>query len=366
MDVEKQVPVGGRGLHPSLHIVNWMLWSNLTVLFNKAIIDTGFRYPILLTCWHLIFASIATQLLARYTPLLDSRHSLAMTSRLYLPTLLPIGIFYSGSLVCSNLVYLHLSVAFTQMLKSAAPVVALFVAWAWRLQEPSVGALVNMLVMMAGVGMASVGEVRFSLVGFLLQLAGTIFEVIRLAMIQVMLSNKGLKMEPLVGLYYYAPICAAMNVFVAIPTELPYFRREHLTPWLAGVLVLNALTAFMLNIASVFLIGKTSGLTMTMAGILKNMLLIVASVLIWQTRITLLQAAGYSLALAGLVYYSAGREVLARARQVSASAAAVLAEWCLDNRVGIIVLTGCASLVMVYGLLRLYGAAAGELVLSMA
>ncbi|PHH69174.1 hypothetical protein CDD80_6966 [Ophiocordyceps camponoti-rufipedis] len=364
MDVEKQASAGGRGLHPGLYIVNWMLWSNLTVLFNKAIIDSGFT--ILLTCWHLIFACIATQLLARYTPLLDSRHSLAMTGRLYLPTLVPIGIFYSGSLVCSNLVYVHLSVAFTQMLKSAAPVVALFVAWAWRLQEPSVGALLNMLVMVAGVGIASVGEVRFSLVGFLLQLGGTIFEAIRLAMMQVMLSNKGLKMEPLVGLYYYAPICAAMTVFVAIPTEMPSFRWEHLTPGLAGVLVLNALTAFMLNIASVFLIGKTSGLTMTLAGILKNILLIVASVLIWQTHITLLQAAGYTLALAGLIYYSTGREVLTRARQVFASTGAVLAEWCIHNSVGIMVLAICASLVVVYGLVRLYGAAAGDLVLSMA
>ena len=52
---------------------------------------------ILLTCWHLVFATLATQILARTTSLLDSRHSLPIDRSLYLRTILPIGILYSGS-----------------------------------------------------------------------------------------------------------------------------------------------------------------------------------------------------------------------------------------------------------------------------
>lgn len=40
-----------------------------------------------------------------------------MTGRIYLRAILPIGILYSLSLVGSNLVYMHLSVAFIQILK---------------------------------------------------------------------------------------------------------------------------------------------------------------------------------------------------------------------------------------------------------
>lgn len=40
-----------------------------------------------------------------------------MNDRTYLRTVVPIGILYSASLVCSNAVYLYLSVAFIQMLK---------------------------------------------------------------------------------------------------------------------------------------------------------------------------------------------------------------------------------------------------------
>ena len=55
-------------------------------------------------------------------------------------------------------------------------------------------------------------------------------------------------------------------------------------------------------------IGKTSGLVMTLTGILKNILLVIASVMIWHTSITWLQSLGYAVALFGLLYYSIGWE----------------------------------------------------------
>lgn len=58
-------------------------------------------------------------------------------------------------------------------------------------------------------------------------------------------------------------------------------------------------------------IGKTSGLAMCLTGILKNILLVIASVVIWKTAITPLQFVGYGIACFGLVYYSLGWEQMA-------------------------------------------------------
>jgi drug/metabolite transporter (DMT)-like permease len=302
-----------RGLHPSFHIVNWIFFSNVTILFNKWLLDNaGFRYPIILTCWHLVFATLATQLLARTTSLLDSRHSIPLTRRLYLRTILPIGLLYSGSLVCSNVVYVYLSVAFIQMLKSVSPVAVLAISWMWGVADPTRTQLINILVIVFGVALSSFGEIEFSWVGFFFQIGGTLFEAMRLVMIQVMLSGEGLRMDPLVGLYYYAPVCAVMNFFVAAVSEFPRFAWNDVVQTGFGMLLLNAGIAFFLNIASVFLIGKTSGLVMTLTGIFKNILLVVASVIIWNTQITPLQFLGYGLALCGLVYYSLGYEKLAQ------------------------------------------------------
>ena len=72
---------------------------------------------VVLTTWHLFFATLMTQLLARTTTLLDGRKTVKMTGRIYLRAIVPIGAFFSLSLICGNVTYLYLSVAFIQMLK---------------------------------------------------------------------------------------------------------------------------------------------------------------------------------------------------------------------------------------------------------
>ncbi|KAK4242303.1 triose-phosphate transporter family-domain-containing protein [Achaetomium macrosporum] len=309
-DVERQVEKprpAERSVHAIFYIASWIFFSNLTILFNKWIIDSrGFRYPVILTCWHLIFATVATQILARTTKLLDGRKNVKMTGRTYLRAIVPIGLLYSASLVCSNMVYLYLSVAFIQMLKAAAPVAVLLCSWAWGVEEPSLKRFLNILLIVAGVALASFGEIDFSLAGFLFQVGGIVFEAMRLVMIQVLLSGDTQKMDPLVSLYYYAPVCAVMNVIIAIGSEANSFNPADLAKAGYGLLLLNAMVAFMLNVSSVFLIGKTSGLVMTLTGILKNILLVIISVMIWHTAVSWLQFLGYSIALAGLVYYSIG------------------------------------------------------------
>jgi drug/metabolite transporter (DMT)-like permease len=210
---------------------------------------------VILTCWHLVFASLATQVLARTTKLLDGRKNVKMTGRTYLRAIVPIGLLYSASLVCSNMVYLYLSVAFIQMLKSAAPVAVLLTSWAWGVEEPSLKRFLNILLIVCGVALASFGEIDFSLAGFLFQLGGIVFEAMRLVMIQVLLSGDTQKMDPLVSLYYYAPVCAVMNVIIAIGSEANKFNPADLAQAGYGLLLLNAIVAFMLNVSSVFLVG---------------------------------------------------------------------------------------------------------------
>lgn len=72
---------------------------------------------IVLTTWHMLFSTMMTQILARTTTLLDGRKTVKMTGRIYLRAILPIGFFFSLSLICGNKTYLYLSVAFIQMLK---------------------------------------------------------------------------------------------------------------------------------------------------------------------------------------------------------------------------------------------------------
>jgi hypothetical protein len=103
--------------------------------------------------------------------------------------------------------------------------------------------------------------------GFICQCAAIVFEASRLVMIQILLH--GLKMDPIVSLHYYAPVCAVINLIVMpfIEGFEPLYNLHRV-----GILVLvsNAGIAFALNVAAVFLISVGSGLILTLAGVLKD------------------------------------------------------------------------------------------------
>jgi len=151
-----------------------------------------------------------------------------------------------------------------------------------------------------GVALASHGELRFNLIGFITQAAAVACEASRLVMIEILLH--GQNMDPLVSLHYFAPVCAIINVACLPFTDglAPFYELARLGPL---ILISNACAAFLLNIASVFAVGAASGLVLTLAGVLKDILLIVGSVIIFGSLITPLQVLGYSIALGGLVLF---------------------------------------------------------------
>ncbi|CAF3487538.1 unnamed protein product [Fusarium graminearum] len=161
-----------------------------------------------------------------------------------------------------------------------------------------------------GVIIASMGEIHFVTVGVLFQMGGIIFEALRLTMVQRLLSSADYKMDPLVSLYYFAPICAVMNGVVALIWEVPNCTMAEVYHVGLFTFFLNGLCAFMLNVSVVFLIGKTSAVVLTLCGVLKDILLVGASMMIWGTQVSPLQFFGYSIALGGMVYYKLGYEQL--------------------------------------------------------
>lgn len=322
----------------------WIVLSSGVIIYNNYLYNTvNFKFPVFLVTWHLTFAAIGTRVLQRTTHLLDGAKDVPVSKDMFFRSILPIGLLFSGSLILSNTAYLYLSVAYIQMLKAFTPVAILLITWATRISEPSRKLLLIVLMISSGVAVTSKGERFFSWIGFFIQAGGVGFEATRLVLIQILLH--GLKMDPLVSLHLYAPVCALINLCVIPFTEgLEPFRVvwvgiigsyshamaavsgeaasnvtvsivgssgellaavgeeaiPHITPFL---LLTNALLAFLLNIAAVFLVGAGSGLVLTLAGVLKDVLLVAGSVVIWGGEVGTLQAFGYSIALCGLVMF---------------------------------------------------------------
>ena len=122
--------------------------------------------------------------------------------------------------------------------------------------------LFNVSFIVLGVIIASIGEIRFVLIGVIFQLGGILFEAIRLVMVERLLSSAEYKMDPLVSLYYFAPVCAIMNFCTALVFEIPRIQMEELYHVGLWTLLANAIVAFALNVSVVFLVCKLNSMTL--------------------------------------------------------------------------------------------------------
>lgn len=133
-------------------------------------------------------------------------------------------------------------------------VVTLITGWAFKVSQPSLAKLGVVSFIVMGVAIASIGEIQFVFIGFLYQAAAIVCEAFRLVLVEQLLSGSQ-KMDPLVSLYYFAPLCAVMNTAIAFFTEIPSITFADVENIGIFILLLNATVALLLNVSSVLLVG---------------------------------------------------------------------------------------------------------------
>lgn len=270
------------------------------IIFNKAVLSTlDFPYPMFLTTYHMVLSAAITRLMSVTTTWLPGVSENKVNAQVMLKQILPVAIFFAFSLVLSNKAYIYLSVSYIQMLKAFTPVAVLIFSSILGLERPTYAELLIVVIICVGVAITSVGEAAFSLIGFIFQSVAIMFEASRLVLINILL--KSLQLDSLSSLYYISPLC---SLFIGISflifeyNDMPWERLAE--PYFLVVLAANGCVAFTLNVAVVMLISCTSALTLTLAGIFKDILLVCLSLAIFGSPVTPLQFFGYSIALAGL------------------------------------------------------------------
>lgn len=130
----------------------------------------------------------------------------------------------------------------------------LLATWSLGVAPPNFKTLGNVSFIVLGVIIASFGEIKFNLIGFMFQVGGVTFEAIRLVMVQRLLSSSEFKMDPLVSLYYFAPACALMNGVATLLFEIHKMSMDDIYNVGIFILLANAMVAFLLNVSVVFLV----------------------------------------------------------------------------------------------------------------
>jgi len=290
---------------------NVLLWAGLgmtIICFNKFMYlplekgGFGFPCPMALTCVQMIIGCIMTNVIKLVRPqLMPAVAAGDITLRQFLTTVVPVGVVFASYLSIGNSAYLYLSVAFVQMLKSAGPIAVHLIACIAGLERITVSSITAVCIIAAGVLGASVGEVAFSWFGFALQFTAFLLDGCRLVMLKNLLTS-GKKLDPLSGLYYYSPVCV-----LALVGPVAYFEGPKLLPLLmtarpglVGALILNGLNAFALNFSMMMLFSRASATTVSVASVVRDIVLTFGSATLFHTEIGLVQVLGYLSACVGV------------------------------------------------------------------
>ncbi|MEW5310383.1 MAG: hypothetical protein WDW38_002186 [Sanguina aurantia] len=343
------------------YIILWVVLSAGVIMINKYILSyAGFPFPVALTLIHMVFCSAVATLLIKSGVV----EAVNMPSDLYFRGVVPIALLFAMVLWLGNAAYLHLSVSFIQMLKASMPVTVFVAGIILGTERYQFNYAANLVMIAVGIAIASYGEVHFVMLGVLhsthdcevhfvmlgvlhsthdcevhfvmlgvlYQASSVIFESFRLGLVQLILQSKGIKLNPVTTLFYIAPACAA---FLTIPfafLELPKMR-DPATEWSLNPLLLagSAVSALSLNLAVFLLIGRTSALTMNVAGVMKDWILIGLSVIMYKSHVSTMQLVGYGIAFVGVLFYNNSKNLAQPAPRSPSSQDQALAQQSRDE-----------------------------------
>ncbi|KAK9693233.1 hypothetical protein K7432_014012 [Basidiobolus ranarum] len=294
-----------------LDIVNssavWLIiyfFFNLTLtLHSKALMQFfSFKFPWTLTGLHTLCGAVGSYmfyLLGIFKPRrLGERENTIM---------LAFSVLYTLNIAISN-VSLHLvTVPFHQVVRAMTPVFTIFLSIVFLKTSFPLAVYISLLPVVFGVAFATFGDYYFTPMGFFLTILGTVLAALK-TVVTNQVQTSGLKLHPLDLLYRMSPLAFIQTLIYAYMTgELQYvssFVQTSMTWSLALSLLFNGVLAFFLNVVSFTANKKTSALTMTVAGNVKQVLSIAFAFLIFNLEISAMNAIGIMLTLIGGIWYT--------------------------------------------------------------
>ncbi|KAG0173632.1 UAA transporter [Apophysomyces sp. BC1034] len=294
----------GNALDSSMVWLSLYFFFNLTLtLYNKIILSLfEFPFPWTLTAIHTFCGAIGAYAFWKFDVFSPSK--LGEQENI---VMILFSVLYTINIAISNVSLNLVTVPFHQVVRAMTPVFTIMLSVMFLKKSYPGMIYISLLPVVFGVGFATFGDYNYTAMGFFLTVLGTV-----LAALKTVVTNRvqvgRLKLHPLDLLLRMSPLAFVQTmVYSYISGEMAQvqeFCRTSFTWSLFFALLVNGILAFFLNVVSFTANKKTSALTMTVAGNVKQVLSIVLAVIIFNLHITWTNAAGIMLTLAGGGWYT--------------------------------------------------------------
>ncbi|KAF8928503.1 Triose-phosphate Transporter [Haplosporangium gracile] len=207
-----------------------------------------------------------------------------------------------------------ITLAFYTMCKSSSLAFVLLFAFLFKLERPTWTLAGVIGVICVGLFMMVMSEVDFVLIGFIQVMAAAVLGGLRWSLTQILLertdTKSGSLANPISTIFFLSPImgvclCVVAGIFEGFGTifRSPFFATAGSAMVTLGLLFLGGIFAFMMVLAEFNLIARTSVVTLSVLGIIKEVVTIVISSLVFHDHLTLVNILGLFVTLTGIGFY---------------------------------------------------------------
>lgn len=310
----------------------WYLFSLSISLYNKWMFDSdrlNFAFPLFTTSMHMLVQFSLACLVLYFVPsfrpnnaphssdLGRSRHEAeperpAMTKMFYLTRIGPCGAATGLDIGLGNTSLKFITLTFYTMCKSSSLAFVLLFAFVFRLETPTLKLIAIITTMTAGVVMMVAGEVEFKLNGFVLVISAAFFSGFRWGLTQILLLRNPATSNPFSSIFFLAPVMFVTLTLIAIPVEgileLVEGLRQLSAEWGAirtpMILLFPGTIAFLMTASEFALLKRSSVVTLSIAGIFKEVLTISVAALVFDDRLTPINISGLIITIGAIGAYN--------------------------------------------------------------
>lgn len=295
-------------------ILIWYTFSTCLTLYNKLLLGETlgkFPAPLLMNTIHFSMQAIISSLLVHFW-CGKIQSPIRMTWKDYLTRVVPTAAATALDIDLSNISIVFISVSFATMVKSGAPVFLLLFAFAFKLEVPSFKLMGIIVVISFGVILTVAKETEFEVRGFILVLLAAVMSGFRWTVTQLLLQKEeyGLS-NPFAAMSYLTPVMAFITLIFSLAIEpwrelstTAYFDTPRHIFASCALMLLGGALAFFMVMAEYFLIAETSAVTLTIAGVVKEVVTIVVAVFFFHDEFTWLKGMGLVVIIIGVSLFN--------------------------------------------------------------
>lgn len=198
------------------------------------------------------------------------------------------------------------------MCKSSSLAFVLLFAFLFRLETPTWRLVAIIATMTLGIILMVFGEVEFMLGGFLLVISAALFSGFRWSLTQILLLRNPATSNPFSSIFFLTPVMFLVIICLAIPVEgignlVKGFGvlADSWGPIMAPLFLLfPGCLAFCMTASEFALLKRTSVVTLSIAGIFKEVVTITAATLVFHDTLTLVNLIGLLTTMAAIAAYN--------------------------------------------------------------